>query len=399
MPANNRRFVLYTLAIISFSHIVDSMLIMPLGDIFIKEFNLTSSQYGLLVSVYSFAAAVSSVLAFFKMDEFDRKTALLFIYAGFTIGTILCAFAPSYEILVLLRMVTGFFGGVIGALALAIVSDLYVFEERGRAMGVLMAAFSAAAALGIPIGLYLAEQGSWQTPFVIIGIMSAIIWLIVLFSFPKLTTHLETLDKNRSPIRTIKNTFGDANQVWALVAGFVLVFGHFLAIPFISPYMINNVGLSQTDISIQFFAGGLATVFTAPIIGKLTDKYGYNKVFLIIMLICFIPIYMITNLEESPLWYAVVITTLFFIFASGRMIPANTIITSAPATNTRGSFMSIKSALQQLAIGLSATVSAMIVYQPAEGVPFINYNVVGYMSMFFGLVTIWLLRKIRVSDH
>lgn len=385
------------LAFINFTHIVDSMLIMPLGDLFIETFDLTAGQFGLLVSIYAYAAAVSSLIAFFYLDTFDRKRALLTMFSGFGIGTFLCAFAPSYEILVLLRMLTGFFGGVIGALVLSIVSDLYKFEERGKAMGVLMAAFSAASALGIPAGLYLATLGSWHTPFFIIGLLAMVVAIVVAFVFPSMTDHLALIDKNRSPIHTIKKTLNDHNQLWALLAGFVLVFGHFLIIPFISPYLIKNVGLTQNDISLQFLFGGLATIFTAPAIGYLTDKFGVNKIFVTTMLLCFIPVVLITNMSFTPVWIVLLVTTSFFVFASGRMIPANTIITAAAGVNNRGSFMSIKSALQQFAIGLAGTVSSMIVWINDDRL-YEGYNIVGYCSVLFGIVTIFLLRKVHVAE-
>jgi len=143
----NRKLILYTLALVNFIHIIDSMLIMPLGDIFISEFGIDSAQYSLLVSAYALSAFFSSLLGVFFLDRFDRKNALLFIYIGFGIGTIACGFASNYWQLVSLRILTGFFGGMIGAMVLSVVSDLYKFKERGSAMGILFAAFSAASAL------------------------------------------------------------------------------------------------------------------------------------------------------------------------------------------------------------------------------------------------------------
>lgn len=390
-----RTLILVFLAFINFTHIIDSMLIMPLGDVFIETFDLSASQFGLLVSIYSYAAAISSLIAFFYLDTFDRKKALLMMFSGFGVGTFLCAFAPSFEILVMLRLLTGFFGGVLGALVLSIVSDLYKFEERGKAMGILMAAFSAASALGIPAGLYLATLGGWHTPFLVIGLLALIVALLVAFIFPQMTDHLALIDKNRSPLHTIKTTLADHNQLWALLAGFVLIFGHFLIIPFISPYLIKNVGLTQNDISLQFLFGGLATIFTAPVIGYMTDRLGVNKVFVSTMLLCFIPVILITNMTFTPVWTVLLVTTAFFVFASGRMIPANTIITAAAGVNNRGSFMSIKSALQQFAIGLAGTVSGLIVWLNDDRL-YEGYNIVGYLSVVFGIMTIFLLRKVHV---
>lgn len=393
----SRRLVLYTLALVNFIHIVDSMLIMPLGDIFISEFQISSGEYSLLVSSYALAAFFSSLVGVFYLDRFDRKTALLFIYTGFGLGTLACAFTDSYLQLVSLRVFTGLFGGMIGAMVLSVVSDLYKFKERGTAMGILFAAFSAASALGVPIGIYLAAKSSWHLPFIVIGAAALLIAIFVLLVFPPMQGHLESQEKKIDFKKTITNITSDPNQLNALLAGFALVLAHFMIIPFISPYLIANVGLTQEQIALQFFCGGLATIVSAPFIGKMTDKYGVMKVFTIVMLLSFIPTVLITNLKVVPIWVAISFTTMFFVFASGRMISPNTIITAAASQSNRGSFMSIKSALQQLAIGLSSLIAGQVIIIGEDG-KFHNYPWVGIISIAAAIVTIFLVKRIKVAE-
>lgn len=396
-PLKNRKLVLYGLALINFTHIVDSMLIMPLGDIFIQEFDIGPSEYSLLVSAYAFAAFISSLVGVFFLDRFDRKHALQLIYLGFGVGTLACAFTDSYASLVALRICTGFFGGMIGALVLSVVSDLYLFKERGGAMGVLFAAFSAASALGVPIGIYLAAKGEWQLPFMVIGLLALAISALIFFLFPNMDSHLAAQRTTMSVRNTVAAIVQDSNQLRALAAGFVLIMAHFLIIPFISPYLIRNVGLTQEQISYQFFFGGLATIVTSPLIGRLTDRLGVMKVFVTVMVLSWIPTVLITNLQTAPLAVAISFTTMFFVFASGRMISPNTIITAAAGTANRGSFMSVKSALQQLAIGLSSVISGLIVTEATDGT-FANYEYVGYLSIVISLAAMYLVSKIKVAD-
>lgn len=382
------------LALVNFTNIVDSMLIMPLGDIFIDLFNLTAGEYSYLVSAYAIAASISALTGFFLIDRFDRKKVLLFIYTGFGIGTILCAFANSYILLVSVRLFTGLFGGMIAATILSIVSDLYPFKERGAAMGILFASFSAASALGIPIGLYLADQGSWQLPFEILGSIALLISVVLFFIFPNMTSHVAK--ERKSMLSTIRSITRDQNQINALVAGFVLILAHFIIIPFISPYLIKNVGLTQSEITYQFLFGGLATVVSSPIIGRMTDKYGVMKVFIAMIVLSFIPTIILTNLSVVPVTLAIFYTTLFFIFGSGRMISPNTIITAAAPQENRGSFMSIKSSLQQLAIAVSSFLGGAIVYL-GEGDIYYNYEYVGYLSILFSFFAIYLVGRIKVA--
>jgi predicted MFS family arabinose efflux permease len=396
MPATNREFILILLAIINFTHIVDSMLIMPLGDIFISIFNINASQYSLLVSAYAIAAFVSSLAGIFILDKVDRRTALMVLYTGFSVATLCSALADSFMTLIIIRLATGFFGGMIGALLLSVISDLFMFKERGRAMGVLFAAFSVASALGIPIGIYLAALSTWQLPFIIIGTLGLLITLLIWFVFPSMNTHIKPDTGRRIDFAPLISIFRDRNQMKALSAAFVLILAHFMIIPFISPYMIKNVGFTQEQISYQFLFGGIATVFSSPYVGRLTDRFGAMKIFGLMLLLSFIPTLIITQLGLVPVAVALIYTTLFFIFGSGRMIAPNTLITAAAPPELRGSFMSLKSATQQLAIGISAWLSGHIVIIGSDGL-YKNYQYVGYLSIVFGLFTIWLVSRIRVA--
>ena len=392
----NRKLILYTLAVINFTHIVDSMLIMPLGDIFIEEFQISAHKYSYLVMAYAFAAFLSSCMGFFFLDSFDRKKALLLAYTGFSIGTFACAFCNTYELLVSIRFLTGLFGGFIGALVLSIISDLYKFKERGTAMGIVFAAFSAASALGIPIGLYLAAIGSWQIPFMILGSLGMVITVLIFFLFPNMTNHFESVDLNRSMLQTIRTLTSDSNQLTALLTGFVVVLGHFIIIPFISPYMIKNVGLTQMEISYQFFFGGVATIVSGPLIGRLVDKIGVFKVFLTMLILSIIPTILITTMPTASTFWAILVLVMFFVTASGRMIPANTVITAAASQENRGSFMSMKSALQQLAIALASLLSGLIIFINPEG-RFENYPILGVISIVILMTTILLIKKLKIA--
>ncbi len=395
---DKEKFILYILASVNFTHIMDVMIMMPLGDIFMASFGISPQQFSLLVSAYAIAAFCSSMIAVSYLDMFDRKKALLLMYGGMVLGTILCATSTSYAMLLSLRFLTGFFGGVIGALALSVVSDVFTFERRGKAMGTLMAGFSAAAALGVPVGLYLADLWNWRIPFFLIGGMGSILWLLILLRFPVMTEHFAELNKNRSLFRILRAIFGNRNQLNALVLGIVLVLGHFIIIPFIAPYMTRNVGFTQREISYIYLIGGMLTVFSSPYFGLLTDRHGVQRVFRFLIVLSFIPVIAITHMPEVAIPVALVATSAFFVLGSGRMIPPQTLITAAVGKENRGSFMAVKSALQQLGVALASAGSGMIVFMDDATQTLRNYNLVGYISIAICLVAIYLATKIRVVE-
>ena len=374
---------------------MDAMIIMPLGDVFMKLYGINPTQFAYLVAAYSFAAFLSSLMAAFIIDRFDRRAVLLFVFTGFTIGTLLCGIANSYLFLLAMRFITGFFGGIMGALALSIVSDMFTYERRGTAIGILTAGFSAAAALGVPTGLFLADQFTWNAPFLTIGGLGLIILVFIVAKFPKLTDHMAR-GVITKPKKIIQSIVYDRNQVNALILGMVLILGHYIIIPFIAPYMTRNVGFNQGQITLIYFFGGVLTVFTSPFVGKLTDRFTPRSTFSLIMLLSFIPVLWITHMKPTPVPIALIATSLLFILGSGRMIAPQTMITASVGPTTRGSFMSVKSALQQLAIALASIISGGIITF-GEGDSLENYNIVGYLSIILCVVALFLARKIRVA--
>lgn len=386
--------LLFILAALQFTNIVDFMIMMPLGDVLMKLFKIGPQQFSVIVSAYTISAGISGFLGAFLIDRFDRKKALAVVYLGFTIGTFACGLAPNYEMLVFARIFTGMFGGIIGALVLSIVSDVIPVERRSTAMGVVTAAFSVASVLGVPGSLYIANIYSWHAPFFALGGISLLLLIISQFIVPSIKGHLELPKK--SPIQLLTMLKESPSQQKALLFMFLLVMGQFSVIPFITPYMIRNVGLTQATIPFIYLVGGGLTIFSSPIIGKLADKYGRQRLFMYGAAFSIIPLLIITNLVPIPIYFVLTITGVFFISITGRMIPAMSLMTSIVKPENRGSFMSLSSSVQQLSAGIAAYVSGNIVIQSTTGLQ--NYNYVGYLAVAATLVAIFMSFKLTTLE-
>src|SRR3982751_4435732 len=166
-----QKFAIFILAITQFSVVLDFMIMSPMGDMLMKVLTLKPSQFGTAVSGYAFAAGISGLLTAGFADRFDRKKLLLFFYTGFIVGTLWCGVAQSFESLLLARIVTGLFGGVIGSVVLAIATDLFPPQMRGRVMGFIQTAFAASQILGLPFGIYLSNHWSWHMPFLVLVVL------------------------------------------------------------------------------------------------------------------------------------------------------------------------------------------------------------------------------------
>ncbi len=393
--------MLLILAASMFTHIMDFMIMMPLGPQLMRIFDISPQQFSLLVASYTITAGVTGFLSAFFIDRYDRRKTLLFAYTGFAIGTFACAFAPSYIVLLITRSLAGAFGGILGALILAMVSDAIPLERRAKSIGFVMASFSVASVFGVPFGLFIASKSSWHAPFLFLGILAFLIDILILLFIPKFISHLNG-NGRKKPWEILRLIFGNKNTRIGLLFSAVLMLAHFPIIPFLAPYMVGNVGFSEHDLTYIYLVGGGLTIFFSPWVGKMADKHGRLKIFTIFGSLVIIPILIITNMPPTPLWAALIVSGIFFIFSNGRMIPSTTMETALISPDNRGSYMSIRSAVQQLTSGLAAFIAGVIVLEkPSSFNPdakaLINYEYVGLIAVCFSLIALWLARQLRVE--
>ncbi len=396
----SERLLLYVLAAAMFTHIMDFMIIMPLGPQLMRLFDISARDFSLLVASYTVTAGVSGFLAAFFIDRYDRKKTLLAVYVGFAIGTLACALAPTFYFLLIARSISGMFGGVLGALILSIVSDAVPLERRAQGIGIVMASFGVASVFGVPFGLFLASEFSWHAPFLFLGGMAVVITFFIIAYVPVLTKHLVS-EGPASPLEVLRQIFGRRNARLGLTFTSVLMLGHFTIIPFVATYMVGNVGFTEKEIAYIYLVGGICTLIFSPWVGRMADKHGRLKIFTIFGSLVIIPIVIITNLTPTPLVVALLISAIFFIFSNGRMVPSTTMETAIIKAEVRGSYMSIRSAVQSLTSGLASFIAGLIITeQPsifdANAKALVNYQYVGMIAVFFSLLSLYIARKLTV---
>lgn len=387
--------LMIVLAGINFTHIMDFMIMMPLGPQFNRIFEITPELWSSVISSYTFAAAISGLAAIFLLDLFDRRKALLFIYSGFIISTFLVGFAKSIEMLLAARALTGLFGGIIGALVLSIVGDVIENKHRGKAIGIVMTGFSAAASLGVPLGLFLGTKFGWKLAFFMVAGISTVLLGFAIKLVPSIKGHLkEKGTRVESSIQALKFVVSDRNQLRAFGFTLLIVFGQFSIIPFISPYTVSNVGFEEIELIYIYLVGGALTVFTSPLFGKFADRFGRLKTFAVLMLISLVPIYAITNMTPQPVWFVLIFSSMFFVFAAGRMVPASAMVVGTAHPDYRGTFMSLRSSLLSLGQGVAAFCAGLIIVEFPDGT-YGNFRIVGYIGIATSLLSFLVLRKIK----
>ena len=396
-PQVRERLVLALLAGVQLTHILDFMVLMPLGPQLMRVFQVSPGQFGLLVSAYTFGAAAAGIAAAFHVDRFDRKHALLVIYAGFAVTTLLCALAPGFGTLLAARAAAGMFGGIAGAVVYAIVGDLIPEARRATATGVVASAFSLSAVAGVPLGLFLASRFGWRAPFVLLACVALPLWIVAFRILPPVTQHLSA-SARPSTVGQLRTVFGHPNHRRAFALTTVMMFAAFSVIPFISAYMVANVGLRETDLTWLYLAGGLATFFTSRLIGRLADRYGKKRVFRVLALISTVPLLVTTNLPPVPVPVAILASVLFMVFVSGRFVPVMALLTASVDSRVRGSFLAFNSALQQLSAGLASFCAGLALGHSATG-QITRYWLVGVVAVAATLAGIALVGRLQTASR
>ena len=392
LTPRTERFFLLTLAGIQFSHVLDFMIMMPLGPILMQAFGIDTHEFGLLVASYSFSAAVSGILAATFIDLFERKRVLLACFALFGLATLACGLAPGFATLLVARGLAGVFGGIMGALIHTMIGDAIPFSRRARASGVVSSAFSLSTIAGVPLSLWLANHLGWRAPFVLIAVLSVLFIVVGMRFLPELRHHLDE-EKRDHLLSATFNVLRDANHLRALLFSALIIFSGFTIIPYITVYAVNNVGIAQADIPIVYLVGGTATFISARLIGHWADRYGKIEVYRRIDLLAMLPLLAVTHAGTLPLGIWLIFSTTFFVLVSGRMIPAMAIIASSAQPKLRGTFMSLNGTVQSLAMGLATTLAGFLTGLDGSG-KIVGYPLVGYVAVAANLLAIWFVARI-----
>ena len=390
LSASRERWLLITLAGIQFTHILDFMIMMPLGPQFREIFGISDAQFGLLVSAYTLAAGVSGLAASTYVDRFDRKRLLLTMYGLFALATLACGLAPTYEFLMGARLAAGLFGGVLSALSQTIVADVVPFERRGRAMAVVMSAFSFSTVAGVPLGLVVANHLGWHATFVSIAGLSGVLVVAAMLTMPPLAGHVAAA-RGRSAMSGIRQVLADGNHLRAFAFSLAMMSSGFLVIPYITLYMQANAGVAATDIPYIYLVGGAATLVSARLVGRLSDRLGKVQVFSALALALVVPLLGVTLMPAWPLTAVLAVSTMLFVVMSGRMIPGMAIVASAANPALRGTFMTLNSAAQATAMGVAAFVGGQLISRGENGL-LVGYWHAALVGCVCSLVSIWLAR-------
>ncbi len=386
-------FMVVILALLQFTVVLDFMILSPLGDVLMKSLEITPKQFSWILSSYAFSAAVSGILAAGFADKFDRKKFLLVFYIGFVAGTLFCGLSNSYETLLAARIITGLFGGVIGATGMAIITDVFALNQRGRVMGFVQMAFAGSQILGIPAALYVSTKWNWHVSFYMIVVLAVLIGVAALIKMRPVDEHLK-VKTEKNAFQHLWHTLSNRSYQLGFLAMVMLPIGGFMLMPFSSAFLVNNIHIPQEDLTIIFFCTGISSIIIMPLIGKISDKVDKFRLFTVGSIWAGIMVIYYTNMSPIPIWQVIIVNMLLFMGIMSRVIPATTLATAIPEMKDRGAFMSINSSLQQMAGGIASIAAGFIVTQSSKTSPIEHFDILGYVvaaSVIICIVFIYIV--------
>ncbi len=386
--------LIVVLAAINFTHILDFVIVMPLGDQLRRQLGIDPAQFGFIVSAYGIAAVVAGLLASSVVDRFDRRNVLLGAFAGFLFATLYCGLAHTYGHLLAARALAGLFGGLAASMIMAIIGDVIPDHKRGKAIGAVTSAFAVASIVGLPVGLSLANYfDDWSVPFRAIAGLGVFVGLFAAWRLPALTGHRTGTHAN--PFRQFAAVIRQPNHLASFAFMLAMVLGTFIIIPFIAPYMQANCGRPASDLPIIYAVAGVGSLVMMNFIGKLTDRYGARPMFLATAGGAVLLTLVITNLPPVGLGGALAATTAFMVLASGRVVPAQTMMLRSADPKLRGAFTNLNTAVSHVATGTGPILAGLIIGEESKGGPLTNYWLAGLLAATFGLAALGLSFLLR----
>jgi predicted MFS family arabinose efflux permease len=341
---------------------LDYQIIPPLLPLLAATFQVEPAHAGRIVPVYAASAGLFSLVFGHLSDRHGRKPYIKYGLLWFCLSALLTSLAPTLKLLYLARFLTGMATGALTTCATSYAADFFQYQQRGRAMGILSAAYFAAAIIGIPTIAVTAGRVGWRPIFLVIaGIslsLSPLMWQFLEPSPSCLPS--KSLSSGRLRLGQIAKTLAAALKrtttcVLLLasmlssgaVVGFITYLGSHLNIQLHVP--IHEVGL-------VFLWAGLASLMGAPLAGVLSDRLG-KKVLLVVSGVILAFCLLIIPTLSQGMWLLACLG-LAGLSMAFRMAPLLSIITELVPPEERGTVLALRGTLAQVGIAVSTLLAS-----------------------------------------
>lgn len=353
------------LLFILFLGIVDSQIISPLLPAVTQDYGISTGVAGAAVTVYSIAAALWTLAVGPLSDRFGRLVFLRLAAVVFSMSALGVFFSKYFGLYLFARFIAGLGGGTISACVMAQMADLFAYEHRGRAMGLISMMYSAAGIIGIPAATWIAEHWGWRIIYVIIALAMAP--LAVLMKGRRMATAAsqQTSRADFSVSRAVRQQLHAYANYWATPhtrRGLLLAITYSGTasglVTYLGAYLAAAFGMHISTIGLVFLTTGVFSTFGGISGGWLSDHIGKRRTIMASSL-TLIGILLVVPLADSR-WQ------IFVLFALGGFILASregayqALISELAPARQRGAYIALRNATSQTSIALSAAVGGFL---------------------------------------
>lgn len=294
---------LWALTISAFGIGTTEFVIVGLLPTVANDLNTSISSAGLLVSLYALGVAIGAPVLTALTSKIARKRLLIGIMLLFIIGNGLATIAPSFTLLILARILTGFAHGVFFSIGSTIAASLVPEDKRASAISIMFAGLTVAIVTGVPLGTYIGQNFGWRATFVGVAILGVIGALASYFLVPSNI-------KKSPPLRLVDQLKVLKNPSILLVLGITALGygGTFVTFTYLAPLLEEVTGFSASMTSVLLLVYGIAIALGNIIGGKVSNKTP-GKALMVMFALQAVVLVVLYFTASSPIWS---IVTLFF---------------------------------------------------------------------------------------
>lgn len=383
---NKTPWALYALAIGAFGIGTSEFVIMGLLLEVSKDLGISVFHAGMLITGYALGVVVGAPLLSLFASKFPKKNMLLTLMGIFTLGNLLCAIAPNYEILMISRIITSFSHGAFFGIGAIVATTLVPEHKKASAIALMFSGLTIANIMGVPAGTWIGQHFGWRATFWAITIIGPIALATLAYFLPRDTHHdkinikAEVAEVIKLPVilGLLTTTFGFA--------------GVFAVLTYIAPYLTQLVGFSDASISPLLVLLGAGLIVGNILGGKIADK-NLRRALYVTLGALGVVLLTLSVVSISP-WMTVAALALFGItgFATVPAFQMN-VLSRANKAATLASALNISAF--NLGNALGAWAGGLVV---ASGISLSLLPIVAAGFAFTAIVVVWVQSRLEKAD-
>ncbi|WP_105188847.1 MFS transporter [Pseudoalteromonas sp. T1lg48] len=351
-----------------------------------QDLNVSLPSAGLLVSLYAIGVAVGAPVLTALTGRWNRKSLLLSLMALFVFGNVLAWQAPSYESLIMARILTGLAHGVFFSIGSTIATGLVSKEKEASAIAIMFTGLTVALVTGVPLGTWIGQNFGWRATFLVVSALG----LIALFG----SAILVPSNLKQSRPAQLKEQFQVLVQPRLLLVYLMTILGYggtFTAFTYLAPILQQETGFAPSAISLIMLVYGVSVAIGNVFGGKLADKKGPINALTIIFTALSVVLFILTFTMGSKVG-AVITVLVWGAFAFGN-VPGLQVYVVKLAKKYTPNAVDVASGLNIAAFNIGIALGSVLGGAIVEGMTLKDTAWVG------GLISIFALLATRYSGY